>query len=317
MISDEEKELIATREKWADFPIINFWHNTNDAPDEFFEELLATAREEETSSKLSRTTTRTKTGGFGSAKSTYHGSKSGGTALKYPITGKKWGKFWRILDHQKKKRAGEPLNAGKVPIGPDRKTGFGGDECLDLVVTKGLDLAIGKKKMGTNAFETGPFNTTITYEMLDRQCNHCANKWMTFVEYKDTKPGTTCPKCKKQNDFKDIKGPYSKMVGTLLFPVGMVGDGQTIAFIQLQGKEAKTFGGIKPGDKVCFRGWLKGQWYDITVPNGGGFLRMHPTGWDYTPAGKKKFKDLMNKGGFGAVPLLTLGSQVHDGFIKS
>jgi len=28
MISDEEKELIATREKWADFPIINFWHNT-------------------------------------------------------------------------------------------------------------------------------------------------------------------------------------------------------------------------------------------------------------------------------------------------
>ena len=34
----------------------------------------------------------------------------------------------------------------KVPIGPDRKTGFGGDECLDLVVTKGLDLAIGKRK---------------------------------------------------------------------------------------------------------------------------------------------------------------------------
>ena len=112
MISEEEKELIAAREKWHDFPIINFWHNTNDAPDEFFEELLAAAREEEASSKLARTTTRTKTG-HGTAKSTYLGSKSGGTALKYPITAKKWGKFWRILDHQKKKRAGEPLNAGK------------------------------------------------------------------------------------------------------------------------------------------------------------------------------------------------------------
>ena len=41
-------------------------------------------------------------------------------------------------------------------------------------------------------------------------------------------------------DFKDIKGPYTNKVNTLLFPVGMVGDGQTIAFVQLQGKEAKT-----------------------------------------------------------------------------
>jgi len=315
MISEEEKELIAAREKWADFPIINFWHNTNDAPDEFFEELLAAAREEETSSKLSRTTTRTKTvGGLGSAKSTYVGHHTGGTEIKYPITAKKWGKFWRTLDHQKKKKYGK--NAGVVPIEPDRKTGKGGTECLDLVVTKGLDLKVGSKRMGTNAFEKGPFNTTITYEMLDRQCNHCANKWMTFVEYKDTKPGTTCSKCKKQNDFKDIKGPYSNKVNTLLFPVGMVGDGQTIAFVQLQGKEAKTFGGIKPGDKVCFRGWLKGQWYDITVPNGGGFQRMHPTGWAYGK-GDKRWKTIFAKGGFGAVPLLTLGSTGHDGFIKS
>ena len=314
MISDEEKELIAAREKWADFPIINFWHNTNDAPDEFFEELLATAREEEVSSKLSRTTTRTKKGGFGTAKSTYVASKSGGSALKYPITSKKWGKFWRIIDHQRKKRRTGPINAGQVPIEPDRKTGKGGTECLDMIVTKGLDLTVGPKKLGTNAFEKGPFNTTINYEMLDRQCNHCSNKWTTDVEYQTSKPATTCSKCKKQNDFKDIKGPYVNAVNTLLFPAGLVGDGQTIAFVQLQGKEAKTFAKLKPGDKFCFRGWLKGQYYDITVPSGGGFKRMHPTGWGFKDA---RSKAIWAKGGFGAVPLLTLGAKAHDGFIKS
>tara|TARA_R110002020_G_scaffold169745_3_gene359132 strand:+ start:3809 stop:4753 length:945 start_codon:yes stop_codon:yes gene_type:complete len=314
MITEEEKKLIAMREKWADFPIINFWHNTNDAPDEFFEELLATAREEEAGSKLSRTTTRSKGGGFGSATSTYLGHHTGGTELKYPITAKKWGKFWKVLDHQKKKKYGK--NAGVVPIEPDRKTGKGGDECLDMVVTKGLDLAIGSKKMGTNAFEKGPFNTTISYEMLDRKCNHCGNEWTTDVEYQNTKPATTCSKCKKQNDFKDIKGPYTNKVNTLLFPVGMVGDGQTVAFVQLQGKEAKTFAKIKPGDTICFRGWLKGQWYDITVPSGGGFKRMHPTGWAYGKS-DKRWKTIFAKGGFGAVPLLTLGSRGHDGFIKS
>ena len=35
-----EDQLIALRESWADLPILNFWHDTNDAPDEFFDALL-------------------------------------------------------------------------------------------------------------------------------------------------------------------------------------------------------------------------------------------------------------------------------------
>ena len=88
----------------------------------------------------------------------------------------------------------------------------------------------------------------------------------------------------------------------------MVGDGQTVAFVQLQGKEAKTFAKIKPGDSICFRGWLKGQYYDITVPSGGGFKRMHPTGLGIWQRKIKDGKLFLKKGGFGAVPLLTLGS---------
>ena len=62
MVSKEEKELIDARKQWADTPIINFWHDTNDAPDAFFDELLAATRDEESSSTLSRTTTRTSSG---------------------------------------------------------------------------------------------------------------------------------------------------------------------------------------------------------------------------------------------------------------
>ena len=44
MVSKEEKELIELRKEWADTPILNFWHDTNDAPDAFFDQLLAAAR---------------------------------------------------------------------------------------------------------------------------------------------------------------------------------------------------------------------------------------------------------------------------------
>jgi len=45
MVSKEEQELIEARKQWADTPIINFWHDTNDAPDAFFDELLAATRD--------------------------------------------------------------------------------------------------------------------------------------------------------------------------------------------------------------------------------------------------------------------------------
>ena len=66
MVSTEEQELIDLRIKWADMPILNFWHNTNDAPDTFFDELLDASRGDETSeTKSKRTTTRSKGSGEG------------------------------------------------------------------------------------------------------------------------------------------------------------------------------------------------------------------------------------------------------------
>jgi hypothetical protein len=61
MVSKEEQELIDLRMKWADMPILNFWHDTNDAPDTFFDELLDESRGDVTTeTKAKRTTTPVK-----------------------------------------------------------------------------------------------------------------------------------------------------------------------------------------------------------------------------------------------------------------
>ena len=303
MVSKEEQELIELRKAWADLPLLNFWHDTNDAPDSFFDKLLASARgddDEEEEEKLSRTTTRSK-GSVTKAKSTYGGFSVKSPEVKFPITPKKWGNFWEVLSAMKKNRGTE-----NIPTKAQRKAGV---DCLNFTVTKGLDIRMGKGRKGSSAFEKGPFNTVVSYEMVDRQCNSCKNKWTVDVKWKESKPGKTCPDCRKQNDFKDIKGPYVNSVDTLLFPVGLSSDGQTIAFMMLQGKEAKTFAFLKPGDRICVKGFVKGQWFDILIPNGGGLDRMRPRSWD--------FKKAMAAGGVGTVPLITLGGKSYGGYIKT
>jgi len=302
VVSKEEQELIELRKAWADMPLLNFWHDTNDAPDAFFDNLLAIARgdKEEEEESLSRPTTRSK-GAVTKAKSTYGGFSVKSPEIKFPITPKKWGKFWEVLSAMKKNRGTENI--------PTKAQRVAGVECLNFTVTKGLDIRMGKGRKGSSAFESGPFNTVVSYEMVDRQCNSCKNKWTVDVKWKESKPGKTCPDCRKQNDFKDIKGPYVNSVDTLLFPVALSSDGQTIAFMMLQGKEAKTFAFLKPGDRICVKGFVKGQWFDILIPNGGGLDRMRPRSWD--------FKKAMAAGGVGTVPLITLGGKSYGGYIKT
>lgn len=302
MVSTEEKDLIEIRKAWADMPILNYWHDTNDAPDTFFDGLLAASRgDDEEEADLSRSTTRAKSGASKKAKSTYGGFSVKSPEIKFPITAKKWGKFWEVLSAMKKSRGSE-----NIPTKAQRSAGV---DCLNFVVTKGLDIKMGKKRKGSSAFETGPFNTVVNYEMIDRQCNSCKNKWTVDVKWKESKPGKTCPECRKPDDFKDIKGPYVNAVNTLLFPVGLTAEGQTIAFMMLQGKEAKTFADLKPGNRICVRGFVKGQWFDITVPSGGGLDRMRPRTWD--------FKKAMAEGGLGTVPLITLGGKRYGGYIQT
>ena len=302
MVSTEEQELIDARKKWAETPIINFWHDTNDAPDAFFDQLLSEVRGDEDEEKsLSRTTTRGTSTKERKAKSSYAGFSVKSPQPKFPITNKKWGKFWEVIEAMKKRNGKE-----NIPTSAQRKAG---EECTLLVVTKGLDLKVGTKRKGTNAFESGPFNTVIDYVMIDRQCDHCSNKWTVDEKWKDSKAGKTCPECRKFDDFKDIKGPYTVSSDTLLFPVGLAADGQTIALAMLQGKEAKEFADLKPGDRICWKGFIKGAWYDITIPSGGGLDRMRPSGWKYDEAKKQ--------GGYGVLPLMTLGGKRYGGYIKT
>ena len=250
---------------------------------------------------MGRTTTRGVTTASKTAKSSYPGHSVKSPQPKFPITNKKWGKFWEVIEAMKKKNGKE-----NIPTYAQRKAG---KDCTVLVVTKGLDLKVGAKRKGTTAFESGPYNTVVDYVMIDRQCKHCSNKWTVDEKWKDSKTGKTCPECRKFDDFTDVKGPYTVSADTLLFPVGLASDGQTIGFAMLQGKEAKTFDDLKPGDRICFRGYIKGVWFDIGVPSGGGLDRMRPGSWSYSAA--------MKAGGMGVVPLMTLGGKQYDGYIKT
>jgi len=304
-----ESELIELREKWADLPIINFWHDTNDAPDEFFDALLAGSRgevsevtEEEAGS---RTTVRTKTTKEEKEKATssYTGAVSKGAKIAKTMTKKGWGKFWKYVNPTGATKLGEG-RSGSFPSPADRKSGL---ECENMVVTKGLDLSIGygRGAIGTTAFEKGPVQGTSEYMKIDRKCNNCGNAWSIVADYKDK--DVKCPKCRKEKDFKDIKGPYKQTGEVLLIPVGMVGEGQTVAFVLLTGPEAKKMSFLKPGDRVCVRGWIKGQNYDASVASGLGL----------SGSGLKHYGYTFRKGGpTQAVPLITLGSRGYDGYIK-
>ena len=269
MVSTEEQELIDLRMKWADMPILNFWHNTNDAPDTFFDELLDESRGDVTTeTKAKRTTTRSKSSGDEEkATSSYTGGGSGGAKTKYKITSKGWGKFWKYVDSKGKTKLSEG-RGGQFPNPIDRKAGL---DCENMVVTKGLDLKMGMKKKGTTAFERGPVRGTSEYMKIDRKCNNCGNLWPVNADFKDKDSQKKCPKCRKSDDFKDVKGPYKQSGEVLVIPVGMVGDGQTVAFMLLTGAEAKKMSFLKPGDRVCVRGWIKGQGYDPNAASGLGF----------------------------------------------
>jgi len=303
MVSTEEQELIDLRIKWADMPILNFWHNTNDAPDTFFDELLDASRGDETSeTKSKRTTTRSKgSGDEEKATSSYTGGGSGGAKTKYKITSKGWGKFWKYVDSKGKTKLSEG-RAGQFPNPIDRKAGL---DCENMVVTKGLDLKMGMKKKGTTAFEKGPVRGTSEYMKIDRKCNNCGNLWPVNADFKDKDSQKKCPKCRKSDDFKDVKGPYKQSGEVLVIPVGMVGDGQTVAFMLLTGPEAKKMSFLKPGDRVCVRGWIKGQGYDPNAASGLGF----------SGSGLKHYGYKFGKTS-QAVPLITLGSKAFDGYIK-
>ena len=303
MVSTEEQELIDLRIKWADMPILNFWHNTNDAPDTFFDELLDASRGDETSeTKSKRTTTRSKSSGDGDkATSSYTGGGSGGAKVKYKITNKGWGKFWKYVDPKGVTKLSEG-RFGQFPNPVDRKAGL---DCENMVVTKGLDLKMGMKKKGTTAFEKGPVRGTSEYMKIDRKCNNCGNLWPVNADFKDKDSQKKCPKCRKSDDFKDVKGPYKQSGEVLVIPVGMVGDGQTVAFMLLTGAEAKKMSFLKPGDRVCVRGWIKGQGYDPNAASGLGFSGSGLRHYGY------KFGKTSQ-----AVPLITLGSKAFDGYIK-
>ena len=303
MVSTKEQELIDLRIKWADMPILNFWHNTNDAPDTFFDELLDGSRGDATTeTEAVRTTTRSKSSGDEEkATSSYTGGGSGGAKTKYKITNKGWGKFWKYVDSKGKTKLSEG-RAGQFPNPIDRKAGL---ECENMVITKGLDLKMGMKKKGTTAFERGPVRGTSEYMKIDRKCNNCGNLWPVNADFKDKDSQKKCPKCRKSDDFKDVKGPYKQSGEVLVIPVGMVGDGQTVAFMLLTGAEAKKMSFLKPGDRVCVRGWIKGQGYDPNAASGLGFSGSGLRHYGY------KFGKTSQ-----AVPLITLGSKAFDGYIK-
>lgn len=308
MVSKEEQELIDLRIKWADLPILNFWHNTNDAPDTFFDELLDASRGDVTTeTKAKRTTTRSKSSGKEEEKATssYTGVMSKGAKISKKPTKKGWGKFWKYVDPKGATKLADG-RAGSFPSPAARKSGV---ECENMVVTKGLDLQIGygRGTKGITAFETGPVRGTSEYMKIDRKCNNCGNGWPINADFPDADRSIKCPKCKKVKDFKDVKGPYKETGEVLLIPVGIVGDGQTVAFVLLTGSEAKKMSFLKPGDRICVRGWVKGQGYDAGIINGLGL----------SGSGLKHYGYKFKKGGATqAVPLITLGSKVHDGYIK-
>mgnify|MGYP001169055364 FL=1 len=309
MVSTKEQELIDLRIKWADMPILNFWHNTNDAPDTFFDELLDGSRGDATTeTEAVRTTTRSKSSGDDDkekATSSYKGAVSKGAKIAKKPTKKGWGKFWKYVDPKGATKLADG-RAGSFPSPAARKSGL---ECENMVITKGLDLQIGygRGTKGVTAFEKGPVRGTSEYMKIDRKCNNCGNGWPVNADFKDAPNGMKCPKCKKSNDFKDVKGPYKQSGEVLLIPVGMVGDGQTVAFVLLTGAEAKKMSFLKPGDRVCVRGWIKGQGYDASVINGLGLSGSGLTHYGF------KFR----KGGpTQAVPLITLGDRSYDGYIK-
>ena len=300
-----EDELIALRESWADLPILNFWHDTNDAPDEFFDALLASSRGETPAEETAgtRTTVRTKTTKEEKEKATssYTGGGSGGAKVKYKITNKGWGKFWKYVDPKGGTKLSEG-RAGQFPRPAERKAGL---ECVNMVITKGLDLKMGRAKKGTVAFEKGPVRGTSEYMKIDRKCGNCGNLWPVNADFKDTESQRKCPKCRKLDDFKDVKGPYKEKGEVLVIPVGMVGEGQTVAFMLLTKAEAKKMSFLKPGDRVCIRGWVKGQGYDPNAASGLGFSGSGLRHYGY------KFGKTSQ-----AVPLITLGSMAFDGYIK-
>lgn len=307
MVSKEEQELIDLRMKWADMPILNFWHDTNDAPDTFFDELLDESRGDVTTeTKAKRTTTRSTSSGDDDkekATSSYTGAVSKGAKIAKKPTKKGWGKFWKYVDPKGATKLADG-RAGSFPSPAARKSGL---ECENMVITKGLDLQIGygRGTKGVTAFEKGPVRGTSEYMKIDRKCNNCGNGWPVNADFKDAPNSLKCPKCKKSNDFKDVKGPYKESGEVLLIPVGMVGDGQTVAFVLLTGAEAKKMSFLKPGDRVCVRGWIKGQGYDPNAASGLGFSGSGLRHYGY------KFGKTSQ-----AVPLITLGSKAFDGYIK-
>jgi len=305
MVSKEEQELIDLRMKWADMPILNFWHDTNDAPDTFFDELLDESRGDVTTeTKAKRTTTRSTSSGDDDkekATSSYTGAVSKGAKIAKKPTKKGWGKFWKYVDPKGATKLADG-RAGSFPSPAARKSGL---ECENMVITKGLDLKMGMKKKGTTAFERGPVRGTSEYMKIDRKCNNCGNLWPVNADFKDKDSQKKCPKCRKSDDFKDVKGPYKQSGEVLVIPVGMVGDGQTVAFMLLTGAEAKKMSFLKPGDRVCVRGWIKGQGYDPNAASGLGFSGSGLRHYGY------KFGKTSQ-----AVPLITLGSKAFDGYIK-
>jgi hypothetical protein len=304
-----EDQLIALRESWADLPILNFWHDTNDAPDEFFDALLASSRGETPAEETAgtRTTVRTKTTDKEKEKATssYTGAMSRGAKISKTPTKKGWGKFWKYVDPKGQTKLSEG-RTGSLPSKAERAAGL---DCVSMVVKKGLDLNIGygKGARGTTAFEKGPVRGTSEYMKIDRKCKNCGNAWSVNADFKDTDGAKKCPKCRKSDDFKDVKGPYKQTGEVLLIPVGMVGDGQTVAFVLLTGAEASKMSFLKAGDRVCVRGWVKGQGYDASVASGLGL----------SGSGLKHYGYTFKKGGpTQAVPLITLGSRTYDGYIK-
>ena len=303
-----ESELIELREKWADLPIINFWHDTNDAPDEFFDALLAGSRGEVSEEEAgSRTTVRTKTTKEEKeeATSSYRGVKRRGAKIVKTMTKKGWGKFWKYVNPKGNTKLGDG-GSSKFPSQAERTAGL---ECENMVVTKGLDLSIGygRGAIGTTAFEKGPVQGTSEYMKIDRKCNNCGNAWSIVADFKDEDSSKKCSKCRKSDDFKDVKGPYKQRGDVLVIPLGMVGDGQTVAFMLLTGAEAKKMSFLKPGDRVCVRGWIKGQNYDAS----------RPTGLGFSGSGLRHYGYTFKKGGpTQAVPLITLGDLGYDGYIK-
>ena len=317
-----EKVVEEQRREWInDLVIINWWLNgINNAPNDFFDDLMETARGTavedparlKPATALALTTARERGEKPKKGKSQYSVATQPKTPRLKAPTRKGWGRkggelYDAALDGKernndavksyKDRGTGKwkrwPAIGGKPHLGtplPTKEQIKAGQKKVQFVVTTGLDI-------GSYAYEKGPVSFVEDIPTVDRNCNNCGLTWKTPSKWKDSKTSKKCPKCRKENDFKEGV-EYVRKESNVKFTVGMKGDGQTIGIINLKNDAARKYGPyLRVGDSLNFKGYFKGGWEDINSKDG-------------RPSGKKSDQK------WRLVPSITLGAKKHGGFIE-